>query len=309
MQEFTPKPNVVCFNDPRRPGQKTGVLGFYYPGHEEPCDKLCGGGFMGNFWELGKGQLRITAPDYASAVTFSNTEAAYQALKFWPLADRFAPLSGHGAFQLKRQLAGQEDYSCGGYGNTWSAMMAVLRVKFSIATMADALLRTEDAFLLEHNSIEGRDKVWSDNCKGDGTNWLGLQLMLIRDQLSGKNDWTQYISKHIDLSTGSPRSESSRKEWQCTVERACQAVVIVLARSVLDTQVQQPRQGVIADVAKRKPNEHRQDTAYRRGIIKSAAAVASNRMAATQGFSRPRSAGAGVGIRRRTGAGPLPPTY
>eukprot|EP00971_Amphidinium_carterae_P102336 2026061-Amphidinium_carterae.1 len=29
----------------------------------------------------------------------------------------------------------------------------------------------------------GRDKVWSNNNIGDGKNWLGMQLMLLRDKI------------------------------------------------------------------------------------------------------------------------------
>ena len=30
-------------------------------------------------------------------------------------------------------------------------------------------------------------QIWSDNLDGSGQNWLGLQLMLIRDQLQKRN--------------------------------------------------------------------------------------------------------------------------
>jgi len=164
-------------------------------------------------------------------MSFSNAEAAYQALKFWTKADQFAPLSGEGAFQKKRQLAGQEDASCGGYGSMWASMWAVLCVKYSLPEMEQALLQTGDAFLLEHGDIEGRDKVWSDNLRGDGTNWLGLQLMLLRDRLSGKNDWTHYINRHIDSKTGKPRSGAGRDAWQAVVRNACRALIDALDRS------------------------------------------------------------------------------
>ena len=73
-------------------------------------------------------------------------------------------------------------------------MWAVLEAKFCRGSeMATALLRTRDAFLLEHNSIQGRDNVWSDNADGEGTNWLGMQLMLLRDNLLGKQIWTSWI--------------------------------------------------------------------------------------------------------------------
>lgn len=98
-------------------------------------------------------------------------------------------------------------------------MLAVLQHKFSHASaMADRLLVTGQAFLLEHNSREGRDRVWSDNCNGQGTNWLGLQLMLIRDRLRQSLPlWTSAIGDHVDLSTGTPHDAA----WQSTVISAC----------------------------------------------------------------------------------------
>merc|ERR1719282_2276944 len=92
-------------------------------------------------------------------------------------------------------------------------------------------LQTDEAYLLDHNSRNGRDKVWSNNQVGDGTNWLGLQLMLIRDELRGQNvkhlTWTEYISKHcdIDLETGLSRSSAHENVWQNTVRNATQALV------------------------------------------------------------------------------------
>ena len=57
--------------------------------------------------------------------------------------------------------------------------------------MAVALLGTDDSFLLNHSAHPGRDEVWSDNCDGEGTNWLGLQLMLTRGELSGEYEWIE----------------------------------------------------------------------------------------------------------------------
>ena len=29
-----------------------GLLAFYFPGVQRPCDELCGAGFLGNFYDL-----------------------------------------------------------------------------------------------------------------------------------------------------------------------------------------------------------------------------------------------------------------
>lgn len=226
--DTSPSPNAVLFCDPSRQNQKTGVTAFHYPGCEEPCDELCGAAFLGNFWDLGKDAFELTAPDYDGAVAFRNSEAAFQALKHWSMAEQFAPLSGAEAFKLKRRLQGQADFSYGGYGSHWAAMLATLRAKFSKGNIKVALLQTGNSFLMEHNSVEGRDSVWSDNCKGNGSSWLGLQLMLVRDELSGQDVWTNFIRTHIDLDSGAPLSDTGKAIWQHTVERACSALEAAL---------------------------------------------------------------------------------
>lgn len=66
--------------------------------------------------------------------------------------------------------------------------------------------------------MAGRDKVWSDNSDGSGSNWLGLQLMLRRDELrgGGEGGWAGFIRAAVDLQTGTPRSDA----WQCAVRSA-----------------------------------------------------------------------------------------
>ena len=93
--------------------------------------------------------------------------------------------------------------------------------------MAEALKATGDAFLLEHNSVQGRDGVWSDNNDGTGQNWLGLQLMLVRDRLTGLNEWTNWIDGELDLRTGKPRAE----KWQKAVMSATHVVREALAHT------------------------------------------------------------------------------
>merc|ERR1712190_668593 len=116
---------------------------------------------------------------------FRNAEAAFQALKYWSCAELFGSVSGEDAVSLKTQL-GAPDVSYAGFANNWNAMWHVLRAKFQKNTrLAQALEKTEDAFLLEHNECPGRDNTWSDDYTGEGQNWLGLQLMLLRDELRG----------------------------------------------------------------------------------------------------------------------------
>jgi len=221
-------PNVraVAFGDVRGESaeQNAGLVGFYFPDRLETWDAMCGASFCGNFYHLGPGALELEARGVKRR--FCNAEAAFQALKFWDRAGEFESLSGSMAFQRKRELAGQEDFTYAGFGTNWRGMWAVLQAKFRPGSRtAAALLGTGDSFLLEHNSAAGRDAVWSDNCDGEGTNWLGLQLMLLRDQLSGRRAWTDYIAELVDRDSGTPHDKRCQLIWQSNVRSARQALV------------------------------------------------------------------------------------
>ena len=133
------------------------------------------------------------------------------------------------------------DYSYGGFGSNWRAMRAVLAAKFRPGSeMSQQLLRTGDVFLLEHNEKANRDKVWSDNHDGTGANWLGLQLMLLRDELRelplGPDNqplfpswpWTEWLTSAVDPEFGTPRK--AWEAWKEAVRAANKAV-----RQTLDT--------------------------------------------------------------------------
>lgn len=223
MLTLEPKPRVVLFKDPSsKLGHNVGVIGFHNDGKEEAWDIMCGSSFLGNFYDLSPDWLELEAPcDQGVTRTFKNAEAAFHALKFWFLAESFANLSGQAAVKKITRLNGHEDLTYGGFGNNWNAMWAVLNAKFQPKMpLAEALLKTGDAFLLKHDSIEGRDKVWSDNGDGEGINSLGIQLLLIRDQLSGETRWTDYIKNLINIDVGGAKSPSKANQWHDTVRRA-----------------------------------------------------------------------------------------
>jgi len=221
------------FPDPRREAAgrraSVGLIGFYFPGRLEAWDKVCGSSFLGNFYDMSPERLVLSAkaPDGCQVThTFRNAEAAFQALKFWAVADQFENVSGGEAFRLKQDLAGNEDWSYGGKGSNWIAMLEVLRAKFDTRTrFGQKLVETGDAFLLEHNSSRGRDGVWSDNCDGEGTNWLGIMLMFLRDELSGRCDWTTFLTRYLDFSGGQPLSAVAAEEWQSVVRSASASLV------------------------------------------------------------------------------------
>jgi len=219
--------------DPRLgQGKQVPIIAFYWPGHPDPCDQIYGHGVFGNFHPA-----RVTLMEKS----FENAEAAFQALKFWPYADRFAHVDGNGAFTLKKQFEvyGPVDRTYNGTGGNFQGMYKVLQSKFGVVDLRDILLRTGDAFLLEHNSVSGRDTVWSNNNIGDGANWLGMQLMLLRDDLNvdcgftrtdKQTSWTEFITEtcRISKKDGKARDPEQEQFWSAAVQEATKRVKHVL---------------------------------------------------------------------------------
>jgi len=227
LQASLTEPKPIPF---RFDGVDYGLIAFYYPGREDACDRKCGAGFLGNFFDLGPRGLTLTAKSRPGPPrSFRNAEAAFQALKFWDRALDFSELTGEQAFQRKRMLAFQEDPGFAGFGSNWKAMKAVLEAKFAPGSaMAAGLLRTGGAFLLEHNSQWGRDRVWSDNRLGDGLNWLGLQLMFIRQKLRksegrGPDELAVGVQGWVSEHDGTPRIAGGQAQWQQMVREASKA--------------------------------------------------------------------------------------
>jgi hypothetical protein len=209
---YEPSDELLTILDPR-PGTAAGavvsVLPFYNPGQPTAFDVAYGGGFLGNFEPA---PVTLLPPAAAAAgggaVVFINAEAAFQACKWWGAAEKFAACDGEAAFKLKCRLERKDkDATYCGFGTNAAAMVAVLQSKFAPGTnLAKRLLETGDAFLLEHNVREGRDRFWSDNKVGDGANWLGATLMVIRDRLqlvgTGTGGWSTFINTARNLETG-----------------------------------------------------------------------------------------------------------
>ena len=171
---------------------------FYHPGYDTPWDKEYGSGYLGNFF---KTPVRLTSKGRRPGreFVFQTAEAAFQATKFWDNEQAVQELQkaadGDAAFRIKARLESVADRSYG-YGKSssgsdpaYDAMLDVLWSKFEDEELADKLLATGDAFLLEHNVVSGRDKKWSDNHDGSGANALGEALMATRARLRGDQWW------------------------------------------------------------------------------------------------------------------------
>mmetsp|Transcript_7440 Transcript_7440/g.16414 ORF Transcript_7440/g.16414 Transcript_7440/m.16414 type:complete len:1079 (-) Transcript_7440:84-3320(-) len=227
-QALQTRGDAISMLDPRGHAGRVGIIAFYHAGRDEAWDTLCGGRFLSNSYDMGRGALALEAPRQRGAVLqFANAEAAFQALKCWDRAREFQDASGADALQLQRKYAGHQDWSFSGFGNKWKGMLAVLRAKFRRpSALSQALAQTGDGFLLQHCPHEGLDNMWSDNANGEGTNLLGMQLLLIRDELGGSGTWTRFIFQdcQIDPEEGTSRSTTGRERWQHAVRSACQAV-------------------------------------------------------------------------------------
>ncbi|MBO0902327.1 NADAR domain-containing protein [Jiella sonneratiae] len=165
------------------------LVAFYYPGSNTPWDDVYDAPFLGNFW-----LTTVTMTVGGTSGTFHTAEAAFQATKWWHdaaarQAFENAP-DGDAAYHVKRQLQRDgvaPDYGYAGLGRD-GAMRHVLAAKFSGKDLADGLIETKEAYLLEHNARTGRDDYWSDNADGTGRNMLGLMLMALRSDLGGCPD-------------------------------------------------------------------------------------------------------------------------
>jgi hypothetical protein len=228
--------------DPRDILSSIGVIAFSYPGREDGIDRICDSAFCGNDWPL---EMSLEAPaEPGLPHTFESAEAAFHALLFWDRADEFASLSGEEARKKRQEFEGQENFQYAGFGSEWAGMLATLRAKFSPGSeSAELLVSTGDNFLLFHHSAHsasGVDQIWSNSSNGEGKNWLGLQLMIVRDvlrqpafldeRLNTSARWTKFLGTLIDLSTGQSRSGSfspTSESWQDAVLAATQAILTV----------------------------------------------------------------------------------
>jgi len=205
------------------PKQCHQFLAFYFPGRSASCDELCHADFLGNFYPAD-----VTLEKAFKKCTFTNAEAAYQAGKFWDRAEEFQYLTAEQAFSKSRQLP-WDGHSLARAGDKLKAMKEVIAQKFRPGShLASRLKETKDSFLLEHNSVTGRDAFWSDDGTGEGSNWLGALLMLRRGLLlrqDGAADaWAVWVEQKVNLATG-----KVSPSWQGQVRKAREAVVAATA--------------------------------------------------------------------------------
>jgi GTP cyclohydrolase II len=141
--------------------------------------------FLSNFYE-GASTLDATLGEFHTA------EGLYQYLKCADKEDGelrrfFQAATGQQAWDVFHGSVGVPPYSGPIMVSEWdkvAAMTRALRAKFSAKEMADRLLGTGSAYLVE-NCPPGHDSFWADNGDGTGENRLGRVLMELRAELGG----------------------------------------------------------------------------------------------------------------------------
>jgi len=246
-----PRPFAVLFQDPRAGFalSRVGVIGFHGPSKRPHIvDMMCGSGALSNAFEMEWTEenlhlepplgVEVGGPQHA---IFGSAETAILALKFWHRADQLKGLAADVAARRVKELGRPTDATCVGYGNEWLASLAVLLAKFDQASCAKALLSTGDAFLVDVRGFGDDSFVpngeWS-KCftSGDGAagNQLGMQLMLIRDWISGRGGWTPFIEHLIDVRTGRPHDVELGLLWKSSVRNACEALSEAIAEAMAE---------------------------------------------------------------------------
>lgn len=147
---------------------------WFYKKEENPTTEV-----FGNFHE---------SPLNYNERTYRCAEAAFQAQKFHGNEQQqFEKLDGDGAWRRARELSKGWDKA---RTDAWrkrnlSVMADILQAKFSTDPLKSILLSTENAYLVEHIPVKGRDSFYGDDSDGTGQNMLGKLLMDVRAKLGG----------------------------------------------------------------------------------------------------------------------------
>jgi hypothetical protein len=182
------------------------------------------GWFLNNFYENGKyGPVDIRLFPDEPLLVYTSSEAAYQVETLetsdagrWRslnLVERTLFLGDtptQAWVRARKMLDNQTMYRRKEDDHDlFRSMKKVVLAKFSQNQfLKDALLLLpRHSFLLQHSSQEGEEGLWTDNKNGEGANWLGLILMLVRDELRYGRDHenkfvTRWIAQYISTEDG-----------------------------------------------------------------------------------------------------------
>jgi ribA/ribD-fused uncharacterized protein len=134
--------------------------------------------FLSNFW------MQDAAPVDYEGIQWPTVEHAFQAAKSGRSEQFLRECATPGqAKRLARLLPCRSDWN----DIKLAVMLCLLRSKFSNPTLAAQLVATGDAELIEGNTWG--DRFWGQCPLGQGENWLGRLLMLVRHELREGLSW------------------------------------------------------------------------------------------------------------------------
>ena len=209
------------------------VIGFYWGGLPPdagylPVDRQIGAGFLGNWFQPAP-IVNFAPPNHPMEPhNFTNSEAAFWACFRWDRAAEFAHLSGYQAWHWAHDRGYKQDPDprYGGFGSEFQVMHGVLPLKFTPGSaLAEGLLATGDSYLVEHPNITLGRGLYSDACDGHGQNWLGLQLMKLRDALRvGSARWTAFADAAFAPDSKGEPTAAGIKSWLASVQLAARTL-------------------------------------------------------------------------------------
>ena len=142
-------------------------------------------GSFSNFYPVNM-SAKVISPDLED-ITVPTSEHLFQAAKFLDKNKEYAKAI------LKAETPGKtaqmgRDRKVQGFADNWDAksfyvMLNIVREKAKVCPQfKNDLISTGDKFLIE-NTTPSNDRIWGCGKDGWGKNWLGLVLMIARDEL------------------------------------------------------------------------------------------------------------------------------
>mmetsp|Transcript_44445 Transcript_44445/g.95844 ORF Transcript_44445/g.95844 Transcript_44445/m.95844 type:complete len:788 (-) Transcript_44445:68-2431(-) len=245
-RRFSAATSAIFFNDPRSMNRRLAVSTFLRGGALSWQAKDSPWACLGNDWnaEQDRFEIEIGAKDHTTTKhRCHNGEAAFVSLMFPESAADVCGLAGpearlrgrilQDAAEVRREQENRNrpfymsekpiEVTTWGPKEAWHAMASVLRAKFAAGSeCATALESTGESFLLHRGDQEEseHEPLWSDRGDGTGLNGLGLQLMVLRDELLGRDHWSSFLSDLFDFLTGEPKTADALEYWQSIVRTA-----------------------------------------------------------------------------------------
>lgn len=142
-------------------------------------------GSFSNFYPV-QMSSKVISPDLEN-ITVTTSEHLFQAAKFLDGNPNYAKSILQAATPGKTAQMGRNrnvpGFAVGWDQKSFYVMLNIVREKAKVCPeFKEELLSTGDKFLIE-NTTPSNDRIWGCGKDGWGKNWLGLVLMIVRDEL------------------------------------------------------------------------------------------------------------------------------